>query len=292
MNKAVVIGGSGFIGSHVTDSLVDNGYSVTVFDKVKSPWIINKKIKMVIGDILDVATLDSAISGSNLVYNFAGIADLNSALNKPKLTAELNIIGNLNIMQSCIKHNIDRFIFASTIYVNSNEGGFYRCSKVASEQYIEEFNKNYGLNYTVLRYGSLYGPRADSNNGIVKILEKAIYENVLVYDGHVDTKREYIHVIDAAEAAVKALNKEFENKTITLTGQQNIKVIDLLKMIGEILNIPEEKIKVTNKPQVGHYIHSPYAQTIKLPKKLVPNNYIDLGEGILQLINILKNNKM
>jgi len=292
MKKAVVVGGSGFIGSHVADCLTQKGYDTHIFDKIKSPWHDNKQ-NMTVGDIMDKDSLNKVISNASVVYNFAGISDLNYALEKPTDTAEMNIIGNLNIMESCVKNKIDRFVFASTIYVNSNQGGFYRCSKIASEKYLEEFQKTYGLNYTILRYGSLYGPRADNNNGILKIITRAIEQNKLVYEGHKDTIREYIHVIDAAESSVLALNKEFQNQTLTLTGQQSIKVIDLLKMIGEILDIPEDRTKILTKHQIGHYVRTPYAQQIKFTKKLVPNHYVDLGEGILQIINELRssNNK-
>lgn len=287
MKKALVIGGSGFIGSHVADCLTSRGYETTVLDQKVSPWL-NSKQKMIVGDILDKNLINKAISKVNIVYNFAGISDLNIALNKPIESAEINIIGNLNILKACKKYKIERFCFASTVYAQSEEGGFYRCSKIASEKYIEEFKKIYGLNYTILRYGSLYGPRADSNNGMLKIINKAVNDKKLLYEGHKDTIREYIHVVDAAEATVSILKKEFENQTVTLTGQQSIKVSDLLNMIGEILGIPEKKIKITNKHQIGHYIRTPYAQRTKFTKKLVPNQYIDIGEGILQIINELK----
>lgn len=287
MKKAVVIGGSGFIGSHVADCLSNNDYEIFIYDQKISPWLSNNQ-HMIVGDILDKEKLNKTISKANVVYNFAGISDLNFALNEPIQTAESNIIGNLNIMEACRKNEVDRFIFASTVYVNSNEGGFYRCSKIACEKYLEEFQKTYGLNYTILRYGSLYGPRADNNNGILKIISKAIKDNKLMYEGHIDTTREYIHVIDAAEASVLALNSDFKNQTFTLTGQQTIKVIDLLKMIGEILEIPEEETKIIDKNQIGHYIRTPYAQQTKFTKKIVPNKYIDIGEGILQIVNELK----
>lgn len=290
MKKALVIGGSGFVGSHVADSLTNKGYETTVLDKTLSPWL-TKKQRIIIGDILNEKILNKAISNKDIVYNFAGISDLNSALNKPIKSAEMNIIGNLKIMNACRKYQVKRFIFASTVYVQSNEGGFYRCSKIASEKFIEEYQKVYGLNYTILRYGSLYGPRADHNNGMLKIISKAVKNNKLLYDGHKDTIREYIHVIDAADATTSILKNEFKNQTITLTGQQSIKVIELLKMIGEILDIPEKKIKIkiNNRHQPGHYIRTPYAIQKQFTKKLVPNQYVDIGEGVLQIINELKN---
>jgi UDP-glucose 4-epimerase len=287
MKKAVVIGGSGFIGSHVADILTNKKYDTYIFDQKPSNWLNNKQ-HMLIGNILDKKSLNNALSKANFVFNFAGISDLNLALDKPIISAEMNIIGNLNILEACKNNKVDRYIFASTVYVNGSEGGFYRCSKIACEKYLEEYKRVFGLDYTILRYGSLYGPRADKNNGILKILTKAIKEKKLIYHGHKDTTREYIHVIDAAEASVLALKKEFKNKILTLTGQQTLKVIDLLKIIGEILNIPENKIKIVKKKQVGHYVQTPYAQQFEYTKKLVPNNYIDIGEGILNIVNDLK----
>ena len=156
MKKAVVVGGSGFIGSHVADCLTSEGYKVTIYDKKKSQWL-QKEQEMVVGEIGDRERLNDAIAGAKVVYNFAALADLNKALKNPVETINVNILGNLNVMDACFKHNIERFIYASTIYVHSKEGGFYRCSKQASEFYVEEYRRIFGLNYTILRYGSLYG---------------------------------------------------------------------------------------------------------------------------------------
>ena len=287
MKRVLVIGGSGFLGSHVADLLTQKKFKVTIFDIKKSPWIKNDQ-KIILGDILDKKKLNQAISKSDIIYNFAGIADLNEALTKPTQTANLNIMGNLNVMEACIKYKIKKFVFASTVYVNSDEGGYYRCSKIASEEYLKEFGKTEGLNYTILRYGSLYGPRSDKNNGMYKILYEAVKNNRVVYKGHPETIREYIHVLDAAESSVMVLNKEFNNQILTLTGQQTIKVAEILKIICEILDIPEKKIRIIQEKQNGHYIRTPYAYREKFNKKLVPNRYIDIGEGILEIIKSLK----
>src|SRR5690625_6572915 len=83
-------------------------------------------------------------------------------------------MGTVQLLNSAVRNNIERLVFASTVYVYSREGGFYRCSKQACENYIEEFRCMYGLNYTILRYGSLYGPRADESNGIYRLLKEAL----------------------------------------------------------------------------------------------------------------------
>ena len=94
--KILVIGGSGFLGSHVADKLTQAGHNVTIFDKKKSEWI-SKKQKMVVGDVLKIDDLKKVISQSDVVYNFAAISDIDEAENKPQITANVNIIGTLNI---------------------------------------------------------------------------------------------------------------------------------------------------------------------------------------------------
>ena len=136
--KIVVIGGSGFLGSHVADKLSQAGHEVTIFDLKKSQWI-SKNQTMVIGDILKISDLDKVISESDVVYNFAAISDIDEAENKPQTTANINIIGTLNILELCKKYKVKRIMFASTIYVYSQDGNFYRCSKQAAESFIEEY---------------------------------------------------------------------------------------------------------------------------------------------------------
>ena len=173
MKKAVVVGGSGFIGSHVADYLSDAGYQVTIYDKTKSLWLRNDQ-NIVYGDVQDSNKLNETIANAEVVYNFAALADLNQALKQPIKTINVNILGNLNVLEACRIHKVKRFIYASTVYVHSREGGFYRCSKQASEAYIEEYQKIYGLDYTILRYGSLYGPRADETNGLYRVVQSAL----------------------------------------------------------------------------------------------------------------------
>ena len=284
MKKAVVVGGSGFIGSHVADHLSDAGYQVTIYDKIKSQWLRSDQ-KMVIGDIQDLGKLDQVIFGAEVVYNFAALADLNQALEQPIKTANINIIGNLNVMQACHTHRVKRFIYASTVYVHSREGGFYRCSKQASETYVEEYQRVYGLDYTILRYGSLYGPRADNTNGLYRIVKSAIGDGIIKYEGDANAMREYIHVDDAARASIDSLNVEFKNESVVLTGQEPMRVIDMLKMLAEILGLSDKSVKFIKSKYEGHYIRTPYAYQSKLGKKYIPPVHVDLGQGLLQVIN-------
>ena len=288
MKKAVVIGGSGFIGSHVADKLSDVNYSVTVFDRVHSRWLRQDQA-MVIGDIQDADALDSAIEGADVVYNFAALADLNEALKQPLKTIRVNIEGNLLVLDACRKYGVSRFMYASTVYVHSREGGFYRCSKQASEAYIEEYQRVYGLDYTILRYGSLYGPRADDTNGLYRIVKKALETGKLCYEGHPDAMREYIQVEDAAKASVAALDQEFRNESVVLTGQEPMRVLDVLKMLAEILGLADDAVDFKDGNYIGHYVRTPYAYQPKLGRKYIPPLHVDFGQGLIQLIAELNN---
>ena len=289
MEKAVVVlGGSGFIGSHVADCLSDSGYLVTIYDKNKSQWLRNDQ-KFIVGDVHDSEKLNQIIAGAEIVYNFAAISDLNQALKDPIKTVNINILGNLNVLEACRTNGVRRFIYASTIYVHSREGGFYRCSKHASEAYVEEYQKIYGLDYTILRYGSIYGPRADHKNGLYRIIKSALENGVVSYEGDIDAMREYIHVEDAARASVDAINDDFVNESVVLTGQEPMRVIEMLKMLSEMLGFSPESVKFIENKYPGHYVRTPYAHKTKLGKKYIPPMHVDLGQGILQVINELNN---
>ena len=284
IKKAVVVGGSGFIGSHVADHLTYAGYQVVVYDNTHSKYL-QKEQKMVVGDVQDRDKLDQTVAGAEVVYNFAALADLNQALEEPIKTVNINIIGNLNVMDACHAHGIKRFIYASTVYVHSREGGFYRCSKQASESYVEEYQKIYGLDYTILRYGSLYGPRADETNGLYRIVKSAIENNIVKYEGDIDAMREYIHVDDAARASIDVINDEFRNESVVLTGQEPMKVVDMLKMLAEILGFPIDSVEFVEHKYAGHYVRTPYSYQPKLGRKYIPPLHVDLGQGLLEVID-------
>ncbi len=284
MKKVVVVGGSGFIGSHVADHLSDEGYKVVLYDKIKSKWK-RKDQEMIVGDVQDGEKLSQVIAGAEVVYNFAAISDLNKALDQPLKTLNINVLGNLNVMQAAHAHGVKRFFYASTIYVHSREGGFYRCSKQASEAYVEEYQKIYGLDYTILRYGSLYGPRADETNGLYRVVKSALDNGIVRYQGDVDSMREYIHVDDAARASVDALHDDFKNESIVLTGQEPMRVIDMLRMLVEILGLPTDSVEFVDGNYAGHYVRTPYSYQPKLGRKYIPPVHVDLGQGLLQVIN-------
>ena len=276
------------MGSHVADHLSELGHRVRIFDSKPSVWLREDQ-EMIVGDLLDIEKVSESASGSDIVYNFAALADLNEALHQPLQTVRVNVLGNMHVLEACRAHKIKRFVYASTVYVYSREGSFYRCSKQASEQYIEEYQRAYGLDYTILRYGSLYGPRADSSNGLFRIVRNALEVGVVSYEGSPDAMREYIHVEDAAQASVVALEEHFCNQSVVLTGQEPVKVCDMLHMLAEIMGI-EKRVEFVESANVGHYVRTPYAYQPQLARKYSSPLCIDLGQGLVQLIESVRQN--
>ena len=280
--KITVWGGAGFLGSHVADVLTKQGHKVTVADKNMSSWLLDKQ-KMFKGDVLNKNAVAKSVADADVVFNFSGIADIYEADLDPFKSAEVNILGNLNLLNACIKHSVKRYILASSLYVYSTSGGFYRCSKQACENYIDEFHRQQGLNFTILRFGSLYGPRSDGKNAIYRFIESAIRENKINYWGKPTSLRDYVHVHDAAQVCAELLDDKFNNENIIISGMQSFKVVDVMEMIVEMLD-DNIILSYDEKADSGHYGKTPYSFTPKMAKKYVPSTQIDFGQGLLNMV--------
>ena len=287
MARLLVTGGAGFLGSHLVDALIERGHAVTVLDRKPSPWLAHG-VPLIQADLGDRTALAAATEGQDAVYHLAGFADLNAAKTQPLDTVQANILGTVHLLEAMRAHGVTRFLFASTAYVYSREGGFYRCSKQACESYIEEYARTFGLRYTVIRYGSLYGPRADASNGVYRLLRTAMTEGRLAYSGGPDDIREYIHVEDAARLSADVLEPAYEGQNVTLTGASPTRAADLFTMFQEILG---KRIEIDYRhaagPGSGHYAVTPYAYTPRPGRKLVTTHYVDMGQGLLRMIEDL-----
>ena len=280
--SAVVFGGSGFLGSYVVAELVERGWRVRIADLNVPPEELEFE-DYVLCDLTNKESLVDAIPvETDVVFNFAGMSDLDEALNKPLLTMELNVLGNLHILESCRKQNVRHFVYASSAYACSESGSFYGISKLSSEKIIEEYQNLYGLDYTIIRYGSLYGERADHHNGVYRLLRQALEKGEIVHRGDGEEVREYIHAKDAAKLSVDILkSKEFKNQHMMITGLERLKQKDLLKMIQE-MSPNQVSIKMSKKHYTGHYEVTPYSFRPNVALKLVANPYIDLGQGLVE----------
>ena len=288
--KVLVVGGSGFLGSHVADELTEKGYEVTIFDQKKSTWI-NDNQKFIENDLLDREHVIKSLEGFNFVIHFAGIADIGESKEKPLETIETNIIGTANLLEGCRKNKIEKFIFASSVYVFSKYGSFYGKSKQACELLIEEYQNEFNLEYIHVKYGSLYCPRTQVWNGLKKYISEIIKNKQIDFSGNGEEKREYIHVKDAAIMTASLLESDEKNIAVNITGHQVISTLDLFKLIFEVLQL-EEKINLSKESNVvSHYKISPYSFQPKESKKLVPKKFIDIGQGVLEIIHEIEDSK-
>jgi len=281
-NKVIVIGGSGFLGSHVADALSESGFDVKIFDKVHSPYLRTDQ-RMIVGDIQNFDEMRNAIRGSHYVYHFAGIADIQEAQENPIATVKSNILATAYILDACREFKVKRFVYASSIYVYSDQGSFYRSTKQASELLIENYHEIFQLDFTILRFGSLYGRRANDFNFIYHAIRQALLEGKITREGSGEEIRDYMNVLDAARASVVVLDDHHKNAYVMIAGTQTMRVKDLLLMIKEMFNNAVE-IDFVEAKKEGHYEITPYSFKPRVGKKLILNSHYDLGQGILDTI--------
>lgn len=282
--KALVIGGSGFLGGHVVDELLRRNIETTVFDLTAPAYPSAQQAQFVAGSMGDAEAMERALEGQDCVFLFAGIADIREAHEHPAQTVEVNVLYLTRILEACVRQGIKRFIYASTIYVYSNMGSFYKASKQCAEILIESFYEEFGLPYSIVRYGSLYGPRANHFNFIHNAIREALTTKKITRQGDGAELRDYIHVVDAAVATVDQIDNQQAQEYVMITGNQTMQVKDVLSMIREILR-NEVDIEYTPGHMEGHYMMTPYFFKPRVAKKIVLSSYHDLGQGILQCLH-------
>lgn len=290
MSKILVVGGSGFIGSHVADKLTEENHKVILYDINESPYK-SKNQEMIIGDNLDTEKLyDILKTGIKYVYNFSSIADINDAKNNHDLMVDVNIKGHLNLMEACASTDVKRYIYSSSLYVYSDYGSLYKASKQSAELFIEAYNELNKLDFTVVRCGTIYGPRAQEWNGFHQLIKKVVIDKQLIFDGSGDEIRSFIHVEDVAELFVKILNDKYINSYVNINGFEKYSGKDLVKLIENIFkgNIEKSLMKYEGKKRPDHYVVTPYKYFPKKSKNITKDSYIELGQGILDLANHIK----
>ena len=293
MKKVLVFGGFGFLGYYLVNELFHRGYEITVADVVQ-----NKKLEIEITFIKCDITIKENVKNVfenkkfDVVYNLAGFANLDKAINYPLETIHLNVIGNMYILEQCVKNNISRFVYASSAYAMSNKGSFYGISKLASEKIVEEYLKKYGLPFTILRYGSVYSEISYENNYIYNLIKSAVLDGEINHNGDGNEMREYIHAADASRLSVDVIESEdFKNLHVILSGNERMKRSDLFNMVKEILNGKVE-IKYKNDGYQNHYNFTPYSFEPSVSRKLSANPHIDMGQGLLECVrSVYKNEK-
>ena len=287
MKKIIIYGGCGFLGTYVVKELLGKNYFVIVFDKIKKK-LKNKNLKYIKGDINNYKQVKKAMKNCEYVINLAGISDIGEALKKPIETVKTNILGTVNILEACKDLNINKHIFASSIYVLSSQGGFYRTSKCSSELYIQEYKKRYNLDYTIIRYGSIYGEGANIKNGITNIIYNCLKSGELRYSGTIKAVRNFIHAKDAAKLTIKALSQRYSNASVLITGGTKVKIKDLMNYLKKKLGI-QKKLVYSNRTELGHYNTNPFSYKKIKNKVLKFRQKKELKKNLDNLITHIKN---
>jgi UDP-glucose 4-epimerase len=253
MKKVLVTGGAGFIGSWVADTLIDNGFDVIVIDNLSSGFMknINPKIKFYNADIRDNKISEIFEKEKpDFVFHLAAKINLRESVENPVESADVNIIGTLNLLMNCVRYNVKKFIFSSTggamydenckLPASENEKenpiSPYGISKFAIEKYLEFFKKVYGIDYVSLRYSNVYGPRQNSKGeaGVIAIfIDNLLSGKQPVINGSGEQTRDYVYVKDVAKANLLAL--ELSGIFNVGTGKET-DVNEIFRNIKKILN--------------------------------------------------------
>lgn len=285
--RVLIFGGSGFLGEYLAKEGISRGYDIRIFDRKQPP----NDVEWIEGDILNEEQVDEAVSWADVVYNLTAMSDIDECIEKPKTAVEVNILGNVNVMNSCVNHKVKRFVFASSAYAGGNHGGIYSTTKKSNEMLVRDYHKFYGLEYTVLRYGTLYGVGAPPTNSICKYLTQAVKQGKIDYTGDGTEVREYIHVEDASKMSFDILeSKDYLYSTVSLTGPNPTKTADLFTMIKEIMNgeidINFNK-NLTKGRTATHYRVSPYTYERDKVYKMNLDVNRDLGDTLIEILHDL-----
>ncbi len=231
--RVLLTGGAGFIGSHVADMLIELGHEVYIVDDLSNGKLenVNKKAKFFKVDIRNREKLQEIFKTvkPDIVNHHAAQISVQKSVEMPVFDADVNILGSINLLDLSVKHNVKKFIYISSggavygepQYLPCNEKhpvnplSPYGASKHAVEHYLYLYHINYGLNYLVLRYPNVFGPRQDpyGEAGVVAIFTVRMLKGKEVYifgDGY--QERDFIYVKDAAKANILAMDVDIEIK--------------------------------------------------------------------------------
>ncbi|MHA1482283.1 MAG: NAD-dependent epimerase/dehydratase family protein [Candidatus Heimdallarchaeaceae archaeon] len=267
MSKILVSGGAGFIGSHLTDKLIDKGHNVVVADNLSTgeKENLNPKAKFYETDICDSEiTQIFREEKPEIVFHFAAQIDVRKSIDNPMSDAEINILGSLNLLENCRKVDIKKFIFISSggaVYGDTNiiptsetqpenPESPYGIAKMTIEKYLSFYKKTFGINYTILRPANVYGPRQNSKGegGVVAVFcDKMLRNEEVMINGDGEQTRDFVFVDDVVNAAL--LSMEQEKSDIYNIGMRiETNINEIFRKIKELTNSNCEEIHAPGKP--------------------------------------------
>ncbi|RCW49847.1 MULTISPECIES: GDP-mannose 4,6-dehydratase [unclassified Halanaerobium] len=299
MDNILITGGAGFIASHITDLLIDNGYNVTILDNLSSgkKSNINLKANFIKIDLND--NLESVFKNSSFdcIIHHAAQIDVQTSIEDPFYDAKNNILGTINLLQMAKKFAVNKFIYASSAAVYGepeylpidekhpiNPDSPYGISKHTPEHYIINFSRLYNFQYSILRYANVYGPRqgAAGEGGVIAIFADRMSHNkkpIIYGDG--EQTRDFIYVKDIARANLSALKSDCSG-IFNISTEKEISINKTAALFNKILNKDLEPEYRLERP--GD-IKQSYLSSKKASKKLNWYPETSFSEGIEETIS-------
>ena len=248
--KVVVTGGSGFIGSHVVDRLEASGHEPRIFDLVPSPYRGPGEVETVLGDLCRADDVRRAVTGCDAVVHLAAVADVDLVAREPAHADHVNVRGTQTLLDAVREHDIDRFVFASTVWVYGDASSpalvdeetplglpkhFYTATKIAGEMYTASYGELYDLEHTILRFGIPYGPRSRPTAVVAAFTDKALHGQPLTIAGDGTQSRRFVYVEDLAEGVVASLVPAGANRVFNLVRDEDVSVRAIARTVREVV---------------------------------------------------------
>ncbi len=299
--RILVTGGAGFIGSHVVDAYIDAGHDVIVVDNLVTGKRenVHAQARFYEVDIRDEDALRQIFTAErpDIVNHQAALANVRESMEKPREYADVNIIGSLVLLELSRQFGVRKFIYASTGGAVYGEPEFlpvtedhpvnpldnYGASKHAVEHYCYLYRENYGLDYTVLRYPNVYGPRQDplGEAGVIAIFTgRMLRGDVCVINGSGEQQRDFVYVGDVAWANVLALEKG-SGGIYNLGWGQGVDINSLFQQLASVVGYHREP--VYGPPKLGEVFRI-YLDARKAREELGWEPRVSLEEGLARTV--------
>jgi NAD dependent epimerase/dehydratase len=313
MKKVLVTGAAGFIGSHLVERCVENGYVVKAFVRYNSKnnwgWLENSKVKneieVVTGDIRDYDSVYSAAEGCEAVFHLAALIGIPYSYVSPLAYIKTNIEGTYNVLQAAKERKLNNVIITSTsetygtaqqVPINENHPLIgqspYSASKIAADQIALSYYKSFGMPVKIARPFNTYGPRQSARAIIPTIISQLLNGKTELNLGNTKPTRDLTYVQDTVTGFIKIFNCEDLIGSVTNIGMnEEISVIDLAKKIAELLKIEisilEDKQRV--RPENSE-VERLRCDNSKLLKFTGWKSQYDLKKGLQETISWIENN--
>jgi UDP-glucose 4-epimerase len=248
--RVLVTGGSGFIGSHVVDKLRARGHEPVIYDLRPSPWHQgDESVDTVLGSITDREALERALHSCDAVAHLAAVADVNDVHASPEDAERVNARGTVAVLEACRRAGVKRIAYASTIWVYSDcaedevdedtllapPSHLYTSTKLAGELYCKAYQELYGIDYTILRFGIPYGPRAREAAVIPAFVGKAMRGEPLTLAGDGGQSRRFVYVEDLADGVALGLDDAATNRVYNLASDENVTIKQIAVRVQELI---------------------------------------------------------